>query len=247
MIRRAGAFVVNGRLSRAYLEQLGAPPQAIFEGGMCAFPLPERHKDAGPRVFLRGPVRFLFVGQLVDRKGVHSLLRAAALLQATKSCTDRFEIVIVGEGPKRAELLQMTSELHLEAIVKYVSFVSPAEVWDRYIECHVFVLPTLQDNWPLVVPEAMAMGLPIVISERAGSVPDLLREGHNGWTFNPERPASLAEILARYIEHPDLIESHGLHSVEMVRKYTPENAAEALLGAVNFARECPRAVFSAGS
>jgi glycosyltransferase involved in cell wall biosynthesis len=83
----------------------------------------------------------------------------------------------------------------------------------------------------------MALGLPIVLSERAGSVPDLLQQGQNGWAFDPEQPTMLADICSRYLEKPGLVESQGRRSIELVRAYTPEHAAHAFLDAVDAARQ----------
>ena len=90
----------------------------------------------------------------------------------------------------------------------------------------MFVLPTLQDNWPLVVPEAMSMGMPILLSQYAGSVPDLIRSGENGYSFDPNKPKELASLMAQYIQERDLILRHGQKSVELVRDYHPTRVAE---------------------
>ena len=234
MARRASAFVVNGKLSRRYVESLGVSPTAVVEGGLCAAPVPAEHAVQTPRRLVQGePIRFLFVGRLIEGKGIDCLLRAAAVLRNCQPGTSAFEVVIVGDGPDRVRFEHTAHDLHLRDLVRFVGSVGYRDVWSWYANSHVFVLPTLQDNWPLVVPEAMAMGMPILLSNRAGSVPDLLREGSNGWSFDPDRPEQLAALCAEYLRRPSLIESHGRTSMDVVRPYTPRHAADAFLKALN--------------
>ena len=234
MTRRASAFVVNGKLSRRYVESLGAPPTAVVEGGLCAMPTPAVHAVQAPRRLGQGkPIRFLFVGRLIEGKGIDCLLRATSVLSNCSAGPFDFEVIIVGDGPGRERFEHTARELHLQNLVRFVGSVGYRDIWSWYADSHVFVLPTLQDNWPLVVPEAMSMGMPILLSNRAGSVPDLLREGSNGWSFDPDRPEQLAALCAEYLRRPSLIESHGRTSMDVVRPYTPRHAADAFLKALN--------------
>lgn len=231
MIKQAKAFVVNGKLSRQYLEQLGADPNHIVEGGLCPLPAPRqtRRKTDG----FERPLRFLFVGRLVDGKGVRTLLEAARILHQQE--TRPFEVVLLGEGSQREHYRQIVESLELGQRVHFAGAVQPEEVWQYYQNADVFVLPTLQDNWPLVVPEAMSVGLPILLSKVAGSVPDLIEEGGNGWSFDPLNPVELAKHMAAYLNNPDLVRRHGQRSLELVKPYTPERVYQAFMQAIYIA------------
>ncbi|MDI3340503.1 MAG: glycosyltransferase family 4 protein [Sphaerobacter sp.] len=237
MARRARAFVVNGTLATQYLvETVGAPPDRIVAGGLVPEPPPARFAGSAPRRLQPGePVRFLFVGRLVAGKGVASLLRAAALLDEQLGAGATFTVELVGDGPERAALERQAAEAGIRHRVRFAGYAPPDAVWDHYAASHVFVLPTLQDTWALVVPEAMWMGLPVLVSKYAGSAPDLVREGVNGHIFDPEDPAELARLMASYVATPRRIEEHGRESVRLVAPYTPENAARAYLQAVRLA------------
>jgi len=234
MARRGLGFVVNGRLSRDYLiQRLGVPDERIFEGGMCPEP-PPAWVSRRPRVLdSQTPVRFLFVGRMIEGKGVRHLLKAVAVLQQRPRQSVGFQLSLLGDGPLRDRYSNLARELGVEEHVRFLGHVASGEVWRYYSDAHVFVLPTLQDNWPLVVPEAMSVGLPILLSNRAGSVPELIREGENGYSFNPEDHGSLAACMERYLENPDLVSRHGQRSLELVAPYTPENAARAFLRAIH--------------
>lgn len=235
---RAKAFVVNGILSRRYLmDAVGVPGDRIVEGGMCAEPPPAGARR-GPRLpSPKEPVTFLFVGRMIPLKGVQHLLPALRLLQDRLGPEAPFRLLLLGDGPEQGHLLRMTQELHLEDKVSFVKSVPPNQVWDYYAKAHVFVLPTKQDNWPLVVPEAMSMGLPVLLSKYAGSVPDLIREGENGYSFDPEDAEALAGYMERYVKTPDLIVKHGKRALETVSPYNPDRAAEVFLQAVERAYE----------
>jgi glycosyltransferase involved in cell wall biosynthesis len=236
--RRAKAFVVNGALSRSYLiDVVGVPGDRIVEGGMCAEPPPE-HVRCGPRVMSPGdPLRCLFVGRMIAGKGLPHLLHAAQLLDRRLGREGQFDILLLGDGPERSRYEGLARDLGIQNRVRFGGYVSPNQVWRYYEQAHVFVLPTLQDNWPLVVPEAMSVGLPVLVSKRAGSVPDLIREGENGYSFDPEDHESLASHLEEYVRNPDLIHRHGECSLELVSPYNPQRAANAFLWAVAKAKE----------
>jgi len=236
--RRAKAFVVNGALSRSYLmDVVGVPEDRIIEGGMCAEP-PPAHIRTGPKTLRPGdPLRCLFVGQMIARKGVPHLLHASQLLDRCLGKEGQFEILLLGDGPERSRYEKLAQELGIQNRVHFVGYVPPEQVWHYYEQAHVFALTTLQDNWPLVLPEAMSAGLPVLVSKRAGSVPDLIREGENGYSFDPEDHESLASHLEEYARNPHLIRRHGERSLEIVSSYNPERAANAFLWAVAKAKE----------
>ena len=238
MGKRAKAFVVNGILSRNYLlDVVGVPGDRIIEGGMCPEP-PPKHVRCGPRNLSPGDqLRCLFVGQMIDRKGVTHLLHAAKLLERRLGERGQFEVLLLGDGPERSRYVRLARELGIQSHVRFAGYVPPDQVWRHYEQAHVFVLPTLQDNWPLVLPEAMSMGLPVLVSNRAGSVPELIREGENGYSFDPEDHESLASHLEEYVRNHHLIRRHGERSLELVSPYNPQRAANAFLWAVAKAEE----------
>ena len=235
MARRSKAHVVNGRAAREYLQnQLGVAEDRIFEGGMCADPVPNRLQPVAPRRARTGePIRFMFVGQLIQRKGPEQLIRAAAELKAMAPSETGFEIVMLGSGADKPALQELASSLGVGDVITFHDYVPPDEVWDIYQCCHVFVLPTRQDNWPLVVPEAMSMGMPVLLSKHAGSAPDLIREGENGHLFEPADEAELARLMVSYLGTPELVERQGARSLDLVAPYTPERAADAFLAGLS--------------
>jgi glycosyltransferase involved in cell wall biosynthesis len=235
MASRARAFVVNGKLSRQYARELGVAEDRIFSCGMCAEPRPT---DGRPRFDAPGrtgaAVRFLFVGRLIKRKDAETLLRAAA---KQRELTDApFDVRLVGDGPERPALTNLAERLGIANLLTFAGNVPPSSVWSEYDTASVFVLPTLQDNWPLVVPEAMASGLPVILSSGAGSVPDLIESGSNGFVFDPGDVEALSRLMGHCVQDPGLARVHGLKSRSVASAFTPQSVAAVVLLAIQRAR-----------
>jgi glycosyltransferase involved in cell wall biosynthesis len=246
MAKRAKAFVISGKLAREYVtKELCIIKDNVFSPGICSLIPPKSYAYLKPRTVDQGlPVRFLFVGRLIGRKGLRSLIEAASLLKK-RYCTDHaFEVLIVGDGPERADLLNRVEKLGLDEIVHFAGAVECNGVWEYYAQSHVFVMPTLHDQGPIVVNEAMSMGLPLLLSKYAGWMPDLLKEGKNGYCFDPDHPQELAFCMARYLESRQLISTHGAESLRHNAPYTPEHVANVFLSAINEA--CLRRRWGAG-
>lgn len=235
MALRARAFVVNGELSAQYIRDLGVARDRIFSGGMCAEPRPTDVQLVPCGSDRTGaPVRFLFVGRLIKLKDAETLLRAAGRLRELTNAP--FEVRLVGDGPERPALTDLAERLGLADSVTFAGNVPPSSVWAEYDAASVFVLPTLQDNWPLVVPEAMASGMPVILSTGAGSVPDLVEPGVNGFVFDPGDVEGLSRLMCNYVQDPGLIRAHGIESLRTASAYTPRSVAEVMLRAVHRAR-----------
>ncbi|WP_448187851.1 glycosyltransferase family 4 protein [Azospirillum sp. sgz301742] len=232
--QRATAFVTNGTLSRRYLvENLGVDPELVVEGGMGPeLPPPHLARNTARERPAGAPLRFLLVGRLVKLKGVATLVRAAAALRRRVGDALPFEIHILGDGPERGALEQLTQELGIASHVTFLGAVLASEVWRSYAEADVFVLPTFQDNWPLVAPEAMFMAMPILLSRDSGSTVDLVLEGQNGFAFNPADHEQLASLMEVYLRDPEAVRQHGAKSREMAGRYTPQRVADAYLAAL---------------
>ena len=101
-------------------------------------------------------------------------------------------------------------------------------------------MPTLEDNWSLVVPEAMASGLPILCSIYNGCWPELIKDASNGWTIDPLKTDIFAGVLSRCIEQRHGLPVMGAHSRQIISQYTPASAAKAILAACEIALNTPR-------
>jgi glycosyltransferase involved in cell wall biosynthesis len=94
-----------------------------------------------------------------------------------------------------------------------------------YYRCaHAFVIPTLEDNWSLVVPEAMACGLPVLCSRYNGCWPELITDA-SGWVFDPLETEDICRVLMQAMSVRDRWRQMGEHARAIVGAYTPQWAA----------------------
>jgi 1,2-diacylglycerol 3-alpha-glucosyltransferase len=102
---------------------------------------------------------------------------------------DARDLVVCGDGDLRPRLHALARELGLEQRVHWPGFVQYPDLPVYYALADAFILASTIEPWGLVVNEAMACGLPVLVSDRCGCAPDLVPEGQNGFTFKP-RPAA---------------------------------------------------------
>jgi len=173
------------------------------------------------------PVRFLFVGQLVERKGIQYALDAfAKLLQGGRG---DFIFDIVGDGPFRGNLERQSIALGLSKHVYFHGKHPYESLWEWYKSGDVFLFPTLADYRALVPFEAMSMGLPIVASIHDGGISETVDSGRNGYSFDPLNVEDFALVLSRFIDTPQLIADFSKQSLKMSSAYTLERASRSLI------------------
>ena len=208
-IRGARHVVTCTAYNRAYLEQLlGCDLENQVS---CVRHGLELEKYALLAQGSDGLPIILAVGQLAERKGLADLVRACGLL---RDRGERFVCHIVGQGPQRPELERLIAELGLEQTVLLCGPLPHEAVIEAYARAALFVLPCRQtkdgdiDGIPNVLPEAMAMGVP-VISTRLSAIPELIRDGENGLLVSPDDPTALAEAMAALLSQPGMREELG--------------------------------------
>lgn len=133
----------------------------------------------------------LAVARLVRGKGLDVLLEALALLEAGGV---RAEALLVGDGPERERLERRSRELGLGGRVRFAGAVGQDRLRELYAAASVFCLPSFSEGVPVVLMEAMAMGVPVVASRITG-VPELVAEGESGLLVAPGRADQLADAL----------------------------------------------------
>lgn len=221
-------FLVNGQLTEYYLHNvLKFRKKPIMKGCMCAdsFGLAEdvsnfsysKKAELAASLHLSDGKTFLFVGQMVERKGI------TQLLSAWRKHTARFpkdNLIVIGSGILLDSLIKEYEDVKSVRILGGVGY---DKIYQYYALCDIFIMPTLEDNWCLVVPEAMACGKPIACSIYNGGHYELIRDGMNGYRFDPLDEKSILWVLEKF-QTSDLV-SMGQRSREIESDFTPDKAA----------------------
>ena len=189
---------------------------------------PEEKEQIKSERGLSDKIVVLYVGQLIERKGLVYLLKALALLD--RPLLDRCRAVIVGSGPERKKLEALSGKLGLEGHVSFAGKVSHQELLRWYAAADVFVLPSLSEGRPTVINEAMASECAIVASGISG-IPEQVTDGYNGFLVPPRDPVALTKRLACLIENEGEIRKMGRNSRRKIidEKLTWEGYADRIV------------------
>ena len=236
-ISRCDAFVVPGLWAQEYLRILKVKDELIFTapnavdnelfGDAAA---KARRNSADCRRDLGLPERyFLFVGRLVREKGVFELVSAYAKLD--EKIRSQISLVFVGDGVCREQLQREAASIS-PGRIQFAGFAHREQLAAYYALAEMLILPTYTDTWGLVVNEAMACGLPIILSRAAGCGPDLVKENWNGLFVPPRDVSSLIVAMMALATQPDLREMMGKNSFQLVSQFSPVAWSQAVAGAL---------------
>ncbi len=139
---------------------------------------------------------FILVARFVPKKNIALAIRAYARFRAMPSRHGRVRrLVLCGAGPLEADLRALAATLRVEDGVEFTGFLGPAEVARRLGAGLCLLLPSIDEQWGLVVNEAVALGLPILCTDNVGARDSLVRVGVNGFMFEPDNEEGLATLM----------------------------------------------------
>lgn len=171
--------------------------------------------DAGARAALRrelgvsdGHRLALWPARLIPDKGVLELVG-----ELDAGDLEGWTIVVLGDGPLRDPVRARLAERGLGERIRLAEPVAYDRMPAIYQASDLFMLPSFRDSNPLAVVEAMHAGLPLLLSERVGNLPEALRAGENGWALDPANPASVrAAVRAAFSAAPERLKAMGARS-----------------------------------
>ncbi|MCS4047506.1 glycosyltransferase involved in cell wall biosynthesis [Salinibacter ruber] len=235
IVSHFAAGLVGGTPHRAYLRELGVSKDSIFTGYDV---VDNEHFAAGAEVVRNSGQNsrdqhslpdqyFLASGRFVPKKNFPRLIKAFAHYRRRVS-SEGWDLVLLGEGPERDAIEETIDTEDVRESVHLPGFKQYGELPSYYGLAGAFVHASTREQWGLVVNEAMAAGLPVLVSDRCGCAPDLVDEGRNGFTFDPYDPSDLAGYMHR-IAHRDVDrEKMGVTSRDIITNWGPERFATGL-------------------
>jgi glycosyltransferase involved in cell wall biosynthesis len=176
-------------------------------------------------------IKFLYVGEILKRKGVHFLIKAFS--EVAKKYKNVVQLTIVGKGRDRELMENMTRILSCEESILFIGSIPYEDVPKEMVSHDVLVFPTLIDAFGLVVAEAAACGLPIICSRYAGAANDLVKK--NGVIVNPENIEELISAMELMICDPQLMARMTIEGELIMRKNSMTEAVSGYLDAINTA------------
>lgn len=240
IVRNVDSVVVPGSLSRDFQVKIGSSYDKIFlapnivDNDMYiekSLELKRNKAELKQKLGLNYSTIILYVGQLIERKGVDYLIDAYKYLK------NEFEdlcLVIIGDGNVKNNLEFICNQNGIND-VHFKGWVSEEEKHIYYSISDVFVLPTLSDVWGLVINEAMCFGLPVVSTKAAGASWDMIISGKNGYVVEPANSEQLYSSIRTILLDKDLARKMGEKSLEIIKsEYTLRSMVNGFISAVKY-------------
>lgn len=169
-------------------------------------------KNLKKKLFLPDKKIITFSGRLVERKGIHILLRSFAMV--IKKHED-IPLIILGGGYLEKDLKDQSHAYGIKKNIKFCGFVT--NIHEYLNATDIYVFPSLQEGFPNALLEAMACGLP-VIATKIGGVVDIIKDGENGLLVEPGNKNELAIALKKLISEPEYALSLGQNALKTIRE-----------------------------
>jgi glycosyltransferase involved in cell wall biosynthesis len=180
--------------------------------------------------------RYLFVGRLIERKGIDVLLEAFRQVRGG-------ELRIVGDGPLGGAVESAAAQ---DQRIRFIGHRDGAALATAYREAHVLIVPSLYEPWGLVVHEGLAHGLPVIVTDQVGAGDDLIESGTNGYVVKAGSARALAEAMQAAAAWPlERWERAGRRSSETLAVCSLDRAVEGFIRGCSLAVESRKAQESA--
>lgn len=225
-LRQCSGFVVPGQSAHEYLRarkvkeaSIFTAPNAVDNDLFATSAADARQNGPARRAELGLPNRyFLYLGRLVREKGVFDLLAAYAKLD--ERTREKIGLVYVGDGVSRPQLEEQAASIS-PGMIRFAGFVQRNPLATYYALAEMLILPTYSDTWGLVVNEAMACGLPVLVSRVAGCAADLVTENWNGLFISPGDVPALSAAMESLAGNSELRISMSANSSHLITRYSP--------------------------
>ena len=232
IIKQFDGYFNFGTLSENYLLGLGVQPEKMLVNRNCVDNKTLKNKYQNclseridrQKVLNLASRNFIFVGRLIDYKNILVFLEAFGIAQS-KLLQENWGVIILGDGEQKEDLQQFVKEKNIQCI-SFQKGVSWQQVPEYLALSNVLVLPSYSEPWGLVVNEAMACGLPVIVSEKCGCAIDLVKNGSNGFIFSPNNIEQLTAILLKFMNQEVDLKQMGQISEKIIQEYSPENVAK---------------------
>lgn len=225
---------VGGKSHRDYLIKLGMKPEGIFTGYDVV-----DNQTFHPDVIKKLPAPFTFpyfltVNRFLPKKNLFNLIQAYH--QYHQQSNNPWHLILCGDGELKQQIIQLITDLKLSDYIHLTGFLQQQELLPYFAHGQCFIHASKQEQWGLVVNEAMGASLPVIVSRCCGCFDDLVREGVNGFGFDPENIKELSDLMMKVSPPHCNLKAMGEASLQHIQNYSPLTFAEGLTSAITFAQ-----------
>lgn len=200
-IKNSAAYIASSSSARENQIFYGALSEKIFISFLTI-----NIKEFMQPIQKRNENQIIYVGGLIKRKGVDLLIEALANIE------ENFYLVIVGDGPERRNLENQCIKCGLSDKVCFKGYLHKEQLLDMYRQSSIFILPTREDCFALVILEAMCSGLPIISSKFADGSRDLIDDKKGGFIIDPYDQKQFSSCIKMLLTNPDMRKKLGEYS-----------------------------------
>lgn len=222
LVKNSDFLIAAGTRAKVYLVSLGAKENKI---DIAYYTIDTKKLIKQVRTFKnnksclrikhginKGQKIVLFVGGLLKRKGVINLLQVANILRCNKDVV----FLLVGFGPLASEVEKYIKQKKLKNVIM-AGFVPNEKIMEYFVACDLFILPSLEETWGLVVNEAMCAGKAVYVSKYAGSSADLVEDRTNGRVIDPRNPRKVSKMIAKDLKNSKRLIKYGKKSLGKIK------------------------------
>ena len=238
IIKMFAAGLVGGKPHAEYLAKLGMASEQVVSGydAVDNDYFSQKSKEArlqssGLRQKFALPENyFLASARFVEKKNLFNLIRAYAFYRNLAQKEKRreseiWDLVLLGDGRLKPKLCELIADLGLQKNIVLPGFKQYVELPAFYALAKAFIHPSTIEQWGLVVNEAMASGLPVLVSSRCGCAQDLVQEGVNGFTFSPNDTQQLAQLMLKISDARFPLSDLGAASAAIIANFGTQQFA----------------------
>ncbi len=232
LFKKFSKFLAIGTHNARLYEHYGVPKEKISIAPYCVdneyfSNLAKAKKEIAKQIRVKLNIKdsgtvFLYVAKFINRKRPLDIIQAAL-----NNGDENAHFILVGDGFLLEECKQFVSQNNVKNI-NFVGFLNQSEIPAYYAAADVFVLPSHYETWGLVLNEAMASGLPGIVSNTCGAAVDMIKEGVTGYTYPMGDVDELARLFKKFTDSPGLNKQLGLDAGLHVEKFSLAETIRAL-------------------
>lgn len=233
LLRKGDLHFVYGENSKKYISSLGVSKHKIkvvlntVKNSRFSKPLAKAKKIRNRiRKFYKDNIFIiLYVGQLINRKGIDLLIHSVSKIKNKRILT-----IVVGSGEKRDILTQLAKKLNQKVL--FIDHMNYYDLPYIYQASDLFVLPSREEVWGLVLNEATAAGMPVIVSSKVGSIDDLMSPKLNGLCFKSGSVNDLAKKITFLIDNRKIANIMKKNSIFNIRDKDVSNTGNTMLESI---------------